>query len=411
MSPGPDTVLVVGGGLAAARCAEALRAGGFDRRIVVACDEAVAPYERPALSKEFLADRRSAAALALRPAAHWGELDVELRLGAAVASVDAARRVARGADGTEIAWDALVVATGARARTLGRDALPRGVHRLRSITDAVSLRSDLEAGRRLVVIGTGFVGLEVASTARALGVSVTIVGSEQAPLRGVFGEAVGALLAERVRGHGVGLRLATQVEGFDVGRDGRVRAVRIAGGESLPCDSALLAIGAAPAAGLVRGVCALAADGGICTDTAGRTDVDGIYACGDVASTWRPDISAHRAIGHWTAAAAGGAAVAGSILGCPAAEPELPFFWSDAFGLRLQHVGGHGSAGSPVRLDAAADGSSFEAIYLRRGRPCAALLANRPRRMGIVRRALVSSPMSLLADTHGHELAAHPATA
>jgi len=370
----PRSVVIVGAGLAGSRCAETLRAEGFDGRVVLVGEEPVAPYERPALSKELLAGERQNAEL--RAPGFWPERGIELVLGRRIESIDLLGRSA----GPGLEWDALVLATGARARRLPFP-VPAGVHTLRTVADAAALGAELRPGARLVVIGAGFVGAEVASTARKLGVQVTLADLAAVPLERVLGPEVGRLLADRFAANGVDLRLGTGLAGFAAGDDGRVQAVELTDGSRIVCDTALVAIGAAPA-------CDLAGDprGGIETDACGRTELPSVYACGDVASAWRPSVGRRVRVEHWTSAAGQAASVAHAILGRERPYDDLPYFWSDQFGLRLQHVG-HAEEWDAVALDG--DEESFVARYLdRAGRPLAALAANRPREVGALRREL-----------------------
>jgi 3-phenylpropionate/trans-cinnamate dioxygenase ferredoxin reductase subunit len=369
MSRPVRTVVVVGAGLAGSRTAEVLRAEGFDGRVVLVGDEPEPPYERPALSKEFLAGKRERGALRLRPDGFHEERGIELLLGERVLAIDAAGRSAVTSARRTLRWDALVLATGARARRLPLRELPAGVHTLRAIADAQALRDDLQPGRRLVVVGAGFIGAEVASTARSLGLEVAIIEAAAAPLERVLGPEVGSLLAERYREHGVDLRLGTGIAGFAAGGDGRVRAALLADGGEIACELAVVGIGAEPAGELVGG-------GAIETDAAGRTRLPGVYACGDVASAWRPSLGGQVRVEHWTSASGQAAAVARSILGRDAGHDDVPFFWSDQFGLRLQHVG-HATSWSRVELEGRRD--AFSARYLGAdGRLLAALVVNRP---------------------------------
>jgi 3-phenylpropionate/trans-cinnamate dioxygenase ferredoxin reductase component len=373
------TVVIVGAGLAGSRCAETLRAEGFHGRVVVVGEESTAPYERPALSKEYLAGERES--VELRPAAFWEERGIELVLGRRVDAVDVGRRTA----GPGLDWDALVLATGARARQLPFP-VPAGVLTLRTAEDAEALRGELGPGRRLAVVGAGFVGAEVASTARSLGVEVTLVDLAAAPLERVLGIEVGEILAARFREHGVDLRLASGLGRFLEDTDGRVRGLELTDGSEVACDAALVAIGAEPAAELLCGD-----RGGIPTDACGRTAFSGVYACGDVASAWRPSVSRHVRVEHWTSAAGQAAAVARAILDRERPHDDLPYFWSDQFGLRLQHVG-HAEEWAAVEVDGSAE--SFTARYLDPdGRPLAALLANRPREVGALRRELAAGAL------------------
>ena len=375
----PRTVVIVGAGLAGSRCAETLRAEGFDGRVVLVGDEDRAPYERPALSKEYLAGERDS--LELRPAEFWLEKEIELVLGRRVGAIDVERRTLDG----EVAWDALVVATGARARQLPFP-VPAGVHTLRTHGDAEALGAELGPGRRLAVIGAGFVGAEVASTALKLGVEVMVVDMARAPLERVLGPEVGGVLAARHRAQGVDLRLETGLGRFVAGSGGHVTALELTDGSVVECDAALLAIGAEPAGEL------LGADrSGIPTDGCGRTAIAGVYACGDVANAWRHSAGGNVRVEHWTSAAGQAATVARALLGDAEPYDDLPYFWSDQFGLRLQHVG-HAEHWDAVEIEGGPD--SFAARYLdREGRLLAALLANRPREIGAVRRELVGGAL------------------
>ena len=362
-------VVIIGAGLAGARCAEALRAGGAEIPITLVGEERTAPYERPALSKEFLAGTLQEDDLYLRPPGSWADKGIELRLGSPAERIDLRRRtVLIGAD--ELGWSHLVLATGTRARRLPGVGF-RNVHHLRTLADAVALRAAIRHGSRLVVIGAGFVGAEVASTAAGLGARVTIVEAETSPLARVAGAEVGHLLASRWRAEGVALHLGAQVA--------RVTSTRVelVAGAAIPFDALLVAVGAEPASEL------LGTDAGIPTDACGRTAYEGVYACGDVARF------EGRRLEHWTSASGQAAAVASAILGAPAPYGGTPYFWSDQFGLRLQMVGT--TAGwSRVELDG--DATSFRARYVDAvGKPLAVLLGNRPAEVGLARRELAAA--------------------
>jgi 3-phenylpropionate/trans-cinnamate dioxygenase ferredoxin reductase subunit len=371
------TVVIAGAGLAGARTAETLRADGYDGRIVLVGDEPKAPYERPALSKQFLAGARGARDIELRPRTYWAEQEIELVTGTRVESVDFDRRVAVIGDAA-VPWNAFVLATGARPRRLPG---PPGVHHLRTFADAEALASALEAGAEVVIVGAGFVGAEVASTARSLGAEVTLVDAAPLPFAHVFGEDVGRLLANRYVSSGVRLHLGAGVRGFRAGADGRLAAVQLSDGTEVDAHVAVVGIGVEPATELLT-------PGAVETDASGRTHRSDVYACGDVAAWWRPTLGAHRRVEHWTSAAGQARAVARSILGWPETYDEPPYFWSDQFGLRLQYVG-HAKDWTIVELEG--DERSFVARYLRQdGADAAALAVNRPREVAALRRALAA---------------------
>jgi 3-phenylpropionate/trans-cinnamate dioxygenase ferredoxin reductase subunit len=381
MTGRPENIVVVGTGLAGVRSAETLRARGFDGRLTLVGEETHLPYERPALSKELLAGKRTPEQLMLRQPEFFREREIELLLGRRVEKVSPKHRTALLSDGRELVWDALVLATGARARRLrGLDA-PVGVHYLRTLPDALSLSAALARGKRLAVVGAGFIGAEVASSAVSLGLDVSVIEPLQAPLERVLGAEIGMLLAKRYRAHGVELRLGTGMTGFVSDEDGRLRALQLSDGSQISCDVAVIGIGAEPAGELLGGL-------EIETDASGRTEHAGIYACGDVASSWRPSLGRRLRMEHWTNAASQAAAVARTILGEESVHDDVPFFWSDQFGLRLQYVG---FASEWASIEVEDDGDTFSVRYLdQEERLLAALVANRPNEIAALRRELAA---------------------
>lgn len=356
----PGTVVIVGAGLAGARCAETLRAEGYEGEVVLLGDEPHAPYERPALSKEFLAGKKGLDEMALRPHSFWTDKQIDLRLGTRVVAVDRDARTATTDDGVELRWDALVLATGARVRHLPFPA-PDGVHVLRTADDALALRDELVPGSHLVTVGGGFVGTEVASTATQLGVTVTMVVGGLAPFQRALGPEIGRLLAHRYRRHGVDLRLGVGTAGFRTRPDG-LTTVLLSDGREVDCDTTLVAVGCEPA-----------------RELAAFDPEPPIYACGDVASSG----------GHWTAAASEGIGVARRILSLEPMPEQPPFFWSDQFGLRLQLVGKPAGAD---RVEVEGGEDEFVARYFgEEGGLIAALAANRPAEVGQFRKELAEA--------------------
>jgi NADPH-dependent 2,4-dienoyl-CoA reductase/sulfur reductase-like enzyme len=355
----PSSVLIVGAGLAGARGAETLRAEGYGGKLVLVGDELLPPYERPALSKEYLAGTKSEQQLLLRAPSSWAEREIELRLRQRVVHVDPLRRSATTAGGEELGWDVLVLATGARPRLLPFP-VPDGVYRLRTVADARMLRTALVPGAHLVVVGGGFVGAEVASTALALGVRVTMLEALATPFERTLGPVLGQLLADRYRSYGVDLRVNTGAGGFGAGPDGAVRSVKLTDGSEIVCDVALVGIGVEPVADLLP------------------APVSGVpvFECGDVTG----------GLGHWMSAAAEATAVARQILDLPQHPVQPAYFWSDQFGLRLQLVG-HPTSTAAVELEGGEE--TFLARYQDdEGRLVAALGANRPAEVASLRREL-----------------------
>jgi NADPH-dependent 2,4-dienoyl-CoA reductase/sulfur reductase-like enzyme len=379
----PRSVVIVGAGLAGSRCAETLRAQGFEGHVTLVGDEPLGPYERPALSKHFLAGTKER--VELRPSSYWEERDIKVVFGRRVARVNPGMGQIPGAPPA----DAVVIATGARARALPF-ACPAGVQTLRTVADAAALRERLRPGSRLAVIGAGFVGAEVASTARSLGVEVTLIDLESAPLVRILGHEVGALLADRHRADGVDLRLGVGLGRFLNSASGDLTGIELTDGSVVDCETALVAIGATPDCDLLGDPRA-----GIRTDACGRTEHPGVYACGDVAQAWRPSLSTHLRVEHWTSAAGQAASVAHAILGNERPYDEVPYFWSDQAGLRLQHVG---HADSPATIEVTGTPESFVAHYRdEEGRLLAALAANQPAAIGPLRRELAGEATAAAA--------------
>ena len=345
-------LLIVGGGLAAQRCIEVLRAAGDERPVTVVCDEPVRPYDRPPLSKEGLLGTIEPS---FRPADWYADHGIELRLGAAARSLEPARRTVTLAGGERLRYDALLIATGARARAL--PGVPRA-QVLRDRFDGERLRAALLDGGPLAVVGAGLIGLEAAAAARRLGVEVTVIEAAPRPLAGILGPRAGAWLTALHRAEGVVLRT-----GVTVARD-LGDALELADGTRIEAAHVLAGIGVAPAAEWLAGSGLDPA--GVSVDEAGRTGLPGVYAAGDVTGS-----------GHWEAAARGGGAVAGALLGRPDRAPGSPSFWSDQHGVRLQCVGDPRGAAEHVVLGDLAS-RSFELDHALGGRTTAVLLAGRP---------------------------------
>jgi NADPH-dependent 2,4-dienoyl-CoA reductase/sulfur reductase-like enzyme len=343
-------LLIVGGGLAAQRCIEVLRAAGDDRRVTVVSDEPVLPYDRPPLSKEGLLGDVDPS---FRPAGWYADNAVELRLGEEARALDPSGRTVTLESGERLGYDALLIATGARPRTL--PTLP-DAQVLRTRLDAERLRVALFEGGPLAVVGAGLIGLEAAAAARRLGVEVTVIEAAPRPLAGVLGPRAGAWLTALHRAEGVVLRTGVVVQRTLPG------GLELCDGTRVACAHVLAGVGVAPAAGWLAGSGVDPSE----VDGAGRTAAPGIFAAGDVTGA-----------GHWEAASRGGTAVARALLG-RGELPEAPtFFWSDQHGVRLQCVGDpRGARESVVHGDLA--GRSFEIDHGHDGGTTAVLLAGRP---------------------------------
>jgi NADPH-dependent 2,4-dienoyl-CoA reductase/sulfur reductase-like enzyme len=373
MSP---TVAVIGASLAGLSAARALRDQSYDGRIVVIGDEVHAPYDRPPLSKEFLAGTASLDDIALG-APDDADLGIEWRPGTTAVGLDHISRSVLLRDGSAVKADGVVLATGARARRLpGSEGLD-GVHVLRSLDDAIALREDLAAAERLVVIGAGFIGAEVASTARTLGLEVTVVETQPVPLAGPLGPEMGAVCAELHADHGTRLVAGTGVSGL-VGT-GRVEAVELTDDTRLPADVVVVGVGAAPNIEWLADS-GVALGNGVLTDPHGATNIPGVVAAGDCAASWSASAERHVRIEHWTNALEQPATAVATLLGAsqPAPTP-VPYFWSDQYGARIQFAGSRREGDVARVVEGSCADRSFLVVYERDGHPVAVLGMDQPR--------------------------------
>lgn len=368
-------LVVVGAGLAGVRAVEAARRNGFTGPVTLLGAETDAPYDRPPLSKTFLTE--GAPLKYLRTADDLrDELDVDLRLGTTATALDTAARVVV-ADGVELPYAALVIATGSTAKELPGTRGLAGVHTLRTHADALALRSVLLPGGRVVIVGAGFIGSEVACSARAVGAHVTVLEAAPVPLVRAVGDQMGAALAQVQARHGIDVRCGAAVDAL-VGAD-RVESVRLADGDVLPADVVLVGVGAAPVTGWLDGSGLQVEDGVVCDRTL-NAGVPGVYAAGDVARWHNPVFERSMRLEHWTSAADQGA-VAGRNAVDPAqavACETVPYFWSDWDADRIQFVGVPGGDEVLVVAGGAEDGDLL-ALYRTGDRVTGALGVNQRR--------------------------------
>ncbi|MDX8050835.1 FAD-dependent oxidoreductase [Lentzea sp. BCCO 10_0798] len=360
----PDGVLVVGASAAGLSTAEALRRKGYRGPITVLGAERHLPYDRPPLSKQVLAGTWTPDRARLRPPDVLSTLDATFVLGDAAVSLDVPARTVRTASGQELTAEAVVVATGLRARTLpGQDGLA-GVHVLRTLDDTLALREDLLVCSRVVVVGDGVLGTEIAATARMMGLAVTIAGPQRAPLAHQFGALPARLLADLHTSNGVGLRLGSGVTGLS-SHEGRVTGVCLETGEVLPADVVVVAFGAAPAVEWLAGS-GVPRDNGIVCDSQCRA-ADGVYAAGDVARWHHEALDVLMRLENRTNAAEQGVAVAGAILGETKPYTPVPYFWTDQFDVKIQVHGVLGADAEVSVVDGDPAGNRFVATYRQDG--------------------------------------------
>ena len=395
------TVTVVGASLAGVSTVRALRAQGYDGSVTVVGDEPHAPYDRPPLSKGFLTapDQPSP-----DPLLQDGEdLAVDWRLGVRATGLDAATRTVTLADGTRVGADAVVLATGARARRLPGTGSPgtgsrTGVHVLRTLDDAVALRGRLAAGGTLVVVGAGFIGAEVAASARSLGLDVTVVEAQPVPLAGPLGTTMGQAVAGLHADHGVRLRT-----GVGVARllgDGRVEAVELADGTRLPADTVVVGVGAVPEVDWLAGS-GLDVDGGVRTSATCATDAPGVVAVGDCGLAYDVHARRHLRAEHWTHALQQPATAAATLLGAPAPYTAVPYVWSEQYGLHVQLAGWTAGADEPVVVHGSVAERSFVATYERDGALVAVVGVGAPGPFTRWRRTLRTQAAARLAAEAG----------
>ena len=375
----PRTIVIVGASLAGLRAAETLRREGYDDRVVLLGAEQHLPYDRPPLSKELLAGEWEPEQIALRKQP-YDDLGLELRLGRRATGLDASARVVELDDGETLPFDGLVVATGARPRMLPGTPALEGIFVLRTLDDCLAIRSRLDARPRVVVIGAGFIGSEVAATCRGRGLDVTVLEMLPTPLARAVGPIVGDACGRLHRDHGVDLRCGVTVAGFE-GRD-RVERVRLADGSAIEADLVVVGVGVAPETAWLEGS-GLALDDGIVCD-ATCLAAPGVVAAGDVARWPNPlfDGESMR-VEHWTNATEQGVAAARRLLVDDSGNAEefapVPFVWSDQYDVKIQVVGSIRGDDDVAVADGSFDEERFVALFGRAGRLVGALGFSRPR--------------------------------
>jgi NADPH-dependent 2,4-dienoyl-CoA reductase/sulfur reductase-like enzyme len=354
-------IVIVGGGLAAARTAEQLRRSAFDGSITIVSAEGHLPYDRPPLSKQVL--RSELDDVTLKPREFYDDNNITLTLGSAVRSLDAGAQTVTLDDGHQLEYDEVVIATGLVPRRIPSFPSLPGIHVLRSLDESMALREEAGAARRAVVIGAGFIGCEVAASLRGLGVAVVMVEPQPEPLASVLGEQIGALVSRLHRAEGVDVRTGVGVDSV-TGQD-RVEKVALTDGSEVDTDLVVVGIGSRPATDWLEGS-GVEVDNGVVCDRVGRTSAPHVWALGDVAS-WQNATGHQARVEHWSNVAEQARVLVPSLLGqeLPSNLVVVPYFWSDQYDIKIQCLG-EPEADDVVHL-VEDDGRKFLAYYERDG--------------------------------------------
>ncbi|MEA2437832.1 MAG: 3-phenylpropionate/trans-cinnamate dioxygenase ferredoxin reductase component [Thermoleophilaceae bacterium] len=371
----PDTHVIVGAALAGAKAAEALREEGFDGRVVLIGSEPELPYERPPLSKEYLRGEAPREKARVHDEGFYEQHDIELRTGTTVSAVDTAAREVELDSGERLGYDRLLLATGAEPRRLSvPGAALDGVHYLRDLADADALAARLAKGSgRVAVIGAGWIGSEVAASARVKGLNVALVEMADVPLERVLGREVGEIYAGVHRDHGVDLHLGATLEAFEGA--GRVERVKLAGGVAVDCDFVVVGIGVTPRTELAERA-GLEVGDGILVSKRLETSVSGVFAAGDVANAFHPFYGRKLRVEHWANALNQPATAARAMLGKEGESYErLPYFFSDQYDVGMEYVG-YATEWDEVVLRGDPSAPEFVAFWLKDGAVVAGMNVN-----------------------------------
>ena len=372
--------VIAGGGAAGYTAAQTLREDGFTGRLVLITREAHLPYDRPNLSKEYLQGNAQPAWLPLRPEDFFTEHDIEVIQRKKITRIDAAKKTITFADGEMLFGDALLVATGGEPRKLPFQLESQeNVFQLRSYDDSDAIISDAEKGKRAVVIGASFIGMEVASSLTARGCEVTVVAPDDAPFEKILGAEIGRLFQDLHEEHGVKFKLGDSVTGF-IGPE-EVTAVILENGERLDADLILVGVGVKPATNFLEGV-TLHRDGGVIVDEHMRA-ADGVYAAGDIAYFPHPLTGERQRIEHWRTAMQQGRIAAHNMAGKQVSYDGVPFFWTRQFDAGLLYVG-HAQQWDEIIYQGGVPARNFLAFYLKENRVLAVAGMNRDQEMAAI---------------------------
>jgi NADPH-dependent 2,4-dienoyl-CoA reductase/sulfur reductase-like enzyme len=389
-----DGIVIAGGGLAAQRAAEALRRHGYEGVLRVICGEPHRPYDRPPLSKELLSGECEPESLHFRADDWYDEHDVDLLVGVRATSLSPRRRRVGLSDQSVLTYDKLLIATGSQPRRLGVLAGYENVSELSTLDDALRLRDALASRPRLAVVGAGFIGMEVAATARRLGAAVTMIEAAPRPLSGVLGKRMGNWFADLHRAEGVDVLTSCTVSSVDGA--GAAQRLHLSDGRRVEADHIVVGVGVAPDLDWLAG--SGLDSSGVRVNAHGRTEIEGVFAAGDAASTYDEHFQRHLPGSHWEAAGRQAARAARAMLALDPGNAELSSFWTDQYGIRIQYVG-HAPLADSLAIDGEPHARDFTATYTRAGRPVGALLVNRTRSLPEIRK--------LINEGDKHELHSH----
>jgi NADPH-dependent 2,4-dienoyl-CoA reductase/sulfur reductase-like enzyme len=381
-----ETIVVVGASLAGLRCAEALRREGYSGQLTLIGAEEHLPYDRPPLSKEVLSGTREPDQVSLIRPERFEPLEIELRLGTRATALDPTGRAVLLGD-ERVGFDGLVIATGATPRRLPDTPELAGIHTLRTLDDSTAIRSELDHSPRVVVVGAGFIGSEVAASCRERGLDVTLIETLSTPLEAAVGPQLGETCAALHRDHGVDLRCGMGVDGF-LGSE-RVEAVRLRDGSTLAADLVVVGIGVIPETGWLKTSGLEISDGVVCDETSAAAP--NVTAAGDVARWYNPLFGESMRVEHWTNAVEQGEAAAIRLLAGPeGGEPfaPVPFVWSDQYDAKIQCAGRPKPDDEIQVRHGSLKERRFVALFGRKGRLSGAVAFNRARLLMKYRRML-----------------------
>jgi 3-phenylpropionate/trans-cinnamate dioxygenase ferredoxin reductase component len=367
------TFVIVGASLAGAKAAEELRERGFDGRVVLVGNESERPYERPPLTKDYLRGESEREKAYVHKADYYAEHEIELISGTTVTAVDLNGAKVTLDDGQELAYDRLLLTTGAEPRRLsvpGSDLTE--IYYLRTLADCDALRERLDSANRVAVIGAGWIGSEFAASARTMGLDVALIDPLELPNERIFGPEIGEFYRDVHAHHGIELHLGDGLKAFE--GDGAVQRVRTSAGKVIECDFAVVGIGVAPRIELARDA-GLEIENGIAVDEHLQSAAEGVFAAGDVANAWHPFFQQRIRVEHWANALNQGPAAARSMLGDSAGYERIPYFFSDQYDVGMEYSG-YATSWDQVVFRGDRDGGEFVAFWLEGGRVLAGMNVN-----------------------------------